>query len=350
VSTATPDDCAAFQRKALTLPRNWRSKYPKSKEASGTITPTTVAKWSRALAAAFGRCNRNAGNKCVRGVVPEVKLLDANPWRGFSWAVEEVERPIRQFDAAELTGLLDYLTAEWPAVTAARAAVKVLFWSACRKEEVTGLTWSQYRPVHGEHHFDVTGKWGVRRWVRVPDGLFADLQALRAVGDDRAFAAYNPQLRAHHEAGRQPWQAHRVGASFSPACFGDWLYERVVGWAKTAPGGHAYLHVFRKTSLQFARDGEDVNRRVAEDAGVNENVLLGHYVREEDRHLRAKSNATFARLAAALPPAVSARLGFDPPPTDRLRDRLDAAVEGGDYDTVARLASELARRGRSSAV
>ena len=30
VTLATADDCAAFQRKALTLPKNWRKQYPNS--------------------------------------------------------------------------------------------------------------------------------------------------------------------------------------------------------------------------------------------------------------------------------------------------------------------------------
>jgi hypothetical protein len=82
----------------------------------------------------------------------------------------------------------------------------------------------------------------------------------------------------------------------------DWFYERLKGWKEDA-----YIHLFRKTALQFARAGEDINHRVAEDARVSEGVMLGHYVTEEDEQLRAKSNRTFGRLAAALPPEVAAR-------------------------------------------
>jgi hypothetical protein len=32
ITRATPDDCAAFQRKALTLPKNWRHRFPNSKK------------------------------------------------------------------------------------------------------------------------------------------------------------------------------------------------------------------------------------------------------------------------------------------------------------------------------
>ena len=42
---ATPDDCAAFQRKALTLSKNWRAKHPKSKPDAATVSPNTVIKW-----------------------------------------------------------------------------------------------------------------------------------------------------------------------------------------------------------------------------------------------------------------------------------------------------------------
>jgi len=65
---ATPDDCARFQREALTRPKNWRQSYPRGKKAEEVerISPNTVLKWTRSLQAAFQRANRNAGRKCVR--------------------------------------------------------------------------------------------------------------------------------------------------------------------------------------------------------------------------------------------------------------------------------------------
>jgi hypothetical protein len=344
VSRATPDDRAAFQRKALGMPRNWRSKHPNSKEAPGTISPSTVVKWSVALAAAFERVNRNGKKKCVRGVGDPGKLLDGNPWRQFTWVVP-TPRPLRQFDAAELTGLLDHLAGRWPGVTVAAVVAKVFLWPGCRREEVVGLTWDQLRAVQGEYHFAVVGKWGVRRWFRVPEDLHSELEALRVEGSPYPFAAYNAQLRAFYAAGKRPGTAKVVGADFDPARLGDWFYERLKGWK-----GDAYIHVFRKTALQLARAGEDaVNRRVAEDARVSEAVLLGHYVTEQDEQLRAKSNRTFARLAAALPPEVAARYGHPAAPADPLTEKIRAATEGRDWGTVAMLAAELDRRGRASA-
>jgi integrase len=349
IAAATPDDCASFQRKALELPRNWRSKHPKSRDNPGLVSPTTVVKWCVALRAAFERVNRHGGRKCVRGVVDKKKLLERNPWKEIAW-IEGTEKKIRQFTAEELVGLLDHLEAKWSGVSLAQAVAKVLLWSAARREEVMGLRWEQYRPILGEHHFDIVGKWGVRRWFRVPDELYAELEALRIPGDPHFFAAYSVQLRRFYEASR-PEVAKVVGETFDPVCLGDWFYNRVAAWAKDLPGGSASVHVFRKTALQFAREGEDANRRVAEDARVGENVMLGHYVTEKDDQLRAKSNRTFIRLAAALPEEVALRYGYKPQQIDLLAEQIAAAARAGDLDEATRLIAKAKRlkRGRRSA-
>ena len=84
--------------------------------------------------------------KCVRGVVPVEKLLAANPWSQFTW-IEGSNRPIRQFDSIELLSLLEHFKSHWGGVPVAVLAAKVFLWSACRKSEVAGLTWSSLRLV-----------------------------------------------------------------------------------------------------------------------------------------------------------------------------------------------------------
>ena len=128
VTTATPDDCARFQNTAETLSKNWRHDYPKSKKEVEYLSRNTIVKWSRTLQAAFQRANKNAGKKCVRGVVEEHKLLTRNPWQEFTW-IEGHRRKIRQFDPAELVSLLDVLEKGWPEVTVATAVAKTLLWS-----------------------------------------------------------------------------------------------------------------------------------------------------------------------------------------------------------------------------
>jgi hypothetical protein len=147
IAAATPDDCAAFQRKAVLLPKNWRHKYPNSRPDPELLSPSTVYKWSNTLMAAFNRVK--TGKKCVRGVVDEGKLLSRNPWEEFKWLVKRRERPIRQFSAEELVSLLDYLADGWGGVTIAATFAKMLLWSSLRREEVAGLTWQQHRAIHG---------------------------------------------------------------------------------------------------------------------------------------------------------------------------------------------------------
>lgn len=140
ISTTTPDDCSRFQVTALTLPKNWRQRCKHRRKDVPNISVTTVHKWSVALSAAFNRVNRNAGKRCVRGLIDPKKLHSANPWTEFTWAVEVAERLIRQFISDELLGLLDHFDREWAGVTVAGAAAKVFLWSACRRKEVTRLT------------------------------------------------------------------------------------------------------------------------------------------------------------------------------------------------------------------
>ena len=340
IAAATPDDCAAFQRKALTLPKNWRQDYPKGKKEAEPISPNTVVKWSRSLQAAFERVNRNAGRRCVRGVVAGSKLLSENPWRQFTW-VEGVDRPLRQFDETELLSVLDYLEAGWPEITVGPLVAKVLLWSWSRRREVAALKWDDLRIVANERHFRVVGKWGVEKWFRLPESLYEELLKVRTE-QDYVFARYNEQLRAFHLARQQKQAAELVAAEFNPDNVGDWLYRRLIEWSDSRPNGRATIHVFRKTALQYARVGEDVNRQVAADARLSESVMMTNYVRENDEQLRQKSNRTFHRLLASLPAQVRRRYGYVPSPTAELEEQLQIAYAAKDWRRVKQLATKLA--------
>jgi integrase len=343
VATATPADCGRFQQDALKLPRNWRHHHAKEKADLGPVSPNTVLKWSRQLMAAFERCNRNAGRKCIRGVVDEQKLLEANPWARFSWLVEGTERPVRQFDAEELLSLLSFLDDSWGVVSVGSAAAKVFLWSACRREEVAGLTWDALRRVADEYHFEVIGKRNVKKWFRVSTVLYDQLAAMRTPSP-YVFAAYTEQLRQFH-ADKPNWLQH-VGTEFVPGNFGQWFYDRVKEWAAKNSTWNAYVHIFRKTGLQHAREGEDIDREVAADARVGESVLTTHYVTKSEAQLRAGSNRTFRRILASLPVAVATRYGYEEPKSAGLEQRLQAAMDAKDWALVAGLSAELAQQKR----
>jgi len=344
IALATPDDCEQFQHDALELPRNWRSKHPRSRKDGGLLSPNTILKWSGALQAAYERANRNAGKKCVRGVVPETRLLTENPWFKFTW-IDRRKKAIRQFTDAEIISFLDYLETEWASITLAPLMAKVHIWSACRREEVAGLRWDDLRQISDDEiHFDVTGKWSVRRWFRIPAQLYRELLANQSgnpVNRHFVFGGLLEQVSQFHLAGKRPWMADWVEQEFNQYNTGRWFYERVRGWSKSLPDGNAYTHIFRKTTLQYARQGEDINRQVAQDASVTTSVMMASYVTEREEELRQKSNRFFARIAARLHPTVAARYGYLETPTDALKRRLRLAVDSGDWKTAAEIAARL---------
>lgn len=274
--------------------------------------------------------------------MPNHKLLKSNPWRQFKW-IEGFDKKIRQFDGAELISILDYFKNRWEGVTVAEPLVKVFLWSWGRRAEIASLRWRDLRIVHSECHFKSIGKWGVDKWFRVPQNVYEELLTIK-IGNDFVFAAFNEQLRRFHERGPRPWLARRVLSEFRPENFGDWFYNRIVEWSKTVPNGTACTHVFRKTTLQYARAGEDTNRLVAQDARLGERVMMTSYVSENDEQLRQKSNRTFHRIRLSLPPEVASRFGCTQESLDPLKQQVADAMAAGDWATVSRLSAELDAR------
>jgi len=344
ISLATPDDCARFQRLALELPKSWRLQYPKARKIGvSNISPNTILKWTRSLAAAFERANISAGRKCVRGVVPEAKLLKSNPWRQFQW-IEGTTKEKRQLSEEELLSILDYFEGEWPNVKAALTAVKTCLWSWARLSEMTNLKWDDLRTVGREQHFQIIGKWGVEKWARLPTGLMEELRAIK-VGSTYVFASYNRQLRKFYCTAGRVRSAELVSDEFSPKAFGDWFQERIQDWATQTGHAPATPHAFRKTALQHARTGEDLNRQVAHDARLSESVMMAHYVIERDEEMRQSSNRTYHRILLSLSLEVATRYGYRPDDeTADLEKRLANATAAKDWETVGKLASQLTHR------
>jgi hypothetical protein len=203
-----------------------------------------------------------------------------------------------------------------------------------------GLQWSSHRLVASEHHFEIIGKWGVEKWFRLPENLYQDLVRLKKESND-VFAAHNEQLRMFHQRSGRVNQARRVTSTFNPVNLGDWFHEQLVAWSKTQPKGRATTHIFRKTSLQYARSGEDLNRQVAADARLSEGVMMTNYVKETDEHMRAKSNRMFARILAGMSNEVAASYGHGKAEPENLKERIKAAVAAEDWKRVAELTAAL---------
>jgi integrase len=267
------------------------------------------------------------------------ELLKDNPWKQFTW-IEGFVSPIRQYDAGELISLLDFLNENWKGVTVASSFAKVLLWSSARRAEVTSLTWNQLSTVGNERHFRIVGKWGVKKWFRIPEGLYQELQSIRTASSF-VFAAYNGQLKNHYRQTTRPGTTKNIGDEFEPDSIGNWLYNRIVDWSAKQPKGRASLHVFRKTSLQYARRGEDASQKVANDARVSERVMMRHYVEEGDPELRESSNRIYNRLLASLPPEVAVRYGYVAPAVSTLEDQLASAMMAKDWKLVAEISAKM---------
>jgi hypothetical protein len=207
---------------------------------------------------------------------------------------------------------------------------------------VTELRWSSLRCVGLERHFEAIGKHGVEKWFRIPEGLYQELLACRT-DSPFVFAAYTEQLRRFHEQNKRHREAGMVGSEFRPANLANWFHNRLKEWSGTLPKGKVTMHIFRKTSMQYARVGEDINQRVAADARVSSGVMMTHYVKETDEEMRQKSNRTYQRIFAALPSAVAARYGHVADPTSELEEKAKEAAAAGNWDLAARLSTKLAR-------
>ena len=206
--------------------------------------------------------------------------------------------------------------------------------------EVMGLTWASLRSVGGEYHFHIVGKRAVEKWFRIPPTLCQELEQLRTASPF-VFAAYTDQLRQFHADSGKSYVAKLVSRKFDPELLGDWFHRRIVEWSKSLPKGHATTHVFRKTTLQLARRGEDVNRAVAQDARLSEGVMMTNYVMELDDEFRQRSNRTYHRILAAIPLEVANRYGYSPTAQDRLEEQIRAAVAAKDWDKAAELSQQL---------
>ncbi|MBY0522529.1 MAG: hypothetical protein K2R98_03990 [Gemmataceae bacterium] len=61
--------------------------------------------------------------------------------------------------------------------------------------------------------------------------------------------------------------------------------------------------------IQYASEGEDVNRQVATVAKFGEKVVTKHHVQESDVQMLHRSNRTFERILASLPASVADQRG-----------------------------------------
>ena len=227
-------------------------EHPKAdRENVQRIRPNTVVKWSVALKAAFERANKNGGQKCVRGVVAESKLLTLNPWKNFTW-IDGTEPKKRHLNDEELLSLLDYFEQRWPTVVTVTLFAKISLWM-----------WAEgpKRPVYAGK---TCALWGMSITLTLSvsgasgngrESLTALYQDLLKVRTDSpyVFAAYNEQLKRHYRQCPNPHTAKTIGPRFDPELLYRWFHIKMRKWAEETGRERASHHAFRKTALQTAR-------------------------------------------------------------------------------------------------
>ena len=200
--------------------------------------------------------------------------------------------------------------------------------------------------TRNEYHFEFKGKRCIERWFRIPEGVYQGLLSSRT---DSPFvlAVFNEQLRT--------FQARRANlitalrAEFSPVRFGNWFYKQIKDWSESNPKGLAFVHVFRKTTLQHARRGEDISRQIANDASVSESVLKTNYVKETDEESRQRSNRTYQRILFSLTPEVAVRYGYVYDARSEMESQLRSAIDAKDWAVVNEISKRLAQEPPSGA-
>jgi hypothetical protein len=106
--------------------------------------------------------------------------------------------------------------------------------------------------------------------------------------------------------------------------------------------------MFRKTSLQYARVGQDASRSLAKDARLSEGVMMASYVEEEDLQLRAASNARYQRLNLSMTSEVARAFGHTHSATAILEQRLRDATGSRNWPLVGEIAKKLAKQDREA--
>jgi hypothetical protein len=76
--------------------------------------------------------------------------------------------------------------------------------------------------------------------------------------------------------------------------------------------------------------------------------MMTNYVKETDDEMRRKSNRTFQRIIASLPPKVAEGYGYVEKVKGLLHLNLEAALADQNWDLAAGLIAELARRSNAA--
>lgn len=273
----------------------FQAACPKTKSRLGRpYGNTTVRKTMAHMSASFNRCRVTAGKKCVRGVVAKEKLITVNPFEEVRWVEADDPEP-RQFSREELK---QFLAWKWVGGCPTVALfAKASLWSCGRITEMTELRWDWIDDEGYVTIPDDSAKWGKGKVIRLPAKLLSQIREHRN-GSHLVWAGYVDELRAYHQTDGHRASAHKL-KDFAPVrlrvCFQKWIKE----WAGSVKAPGLSHHAFRRTGLQWSREGQlrSSEGQYAKALNVSREVADTHYTRKP-QHLWA--DLTYRNIASEL--------------------------------------------------
>lgn len=191
---------------------------------------------------------------------------------------------------------------------------------------------------------DDNAKWGKGKTIRLPIGLLREIEQHRGQSPF-VWAGYVEQLRGYHRTEGQGRSAHKI-KDFAPERLRGVFQKRIAEWAAEAGADGLSHHAFRRTGLQWSREGQ--LRSTEGDDAKAVNVSQG----VADKHSTARPQRLWADLTDRNIASEIARdrelavfLGFvqagDSLTPAASVEAVQAALGRGDFEEAGRLLAQL---------
>jgi hypothetical protein len=288
-----------------TLQRTSKARNHKyRKKVAEPMSPNTIRKHVRTLAAAWNRVRRDHPESF--GGIPQQRLVTVNPWEQIRNQIPAPRLkgdPVQfDLDSGELDRFLDCFVAR----PVAELFLVTSFWAAGRIEEMAHLRWSW---INGDYVFvpEWIAKGGRAKVVRIPKTVRNRLEKIRVPGEDFVFIRF-------------PQEVKEVSGRDTLAYTPDRLIGRMVKLVKDAaiaigkPDGLSH-HALRRTVMELSDEGELMDKekesaRKLQTTPLNKRI---NYTKRGGKKRVILANGLFENLTVALQdyPSLVARLGCD---------------------------------------
>jgi len=274
--------------------------------AKKEMSVATVRKHIRTLASAWNRVRK--GHAAKKGGIPDVKLVQTNPWEEIRNNLPQVKRkgdPV-QFDLEK--GELGHFLDQFADRPIARVFLVASLWCAGRIQEMSRIRWDW---LHGDYLDipDTVAKRGRGKVVRIPQRIRQQLEEIRVTGSPFIFAGFADEVE------RNLHSCHEV-LPFTPGR----MVERMEKYVKKAAEaiGHPEIthHALRRTAMELSDEGElrEKEKASAEKLQTTVGNKSRNYIKRRGKKAIAKADGLYENLTIALQdyPVLAEQVGCEP--------------------------------------